>query len=105
MNLKQLATIFLGQSIGSTLVPNSFKEMWKKEISIYIEKDFGENEYINGPSFTITDIYLGLTLAHFYHAGILDLAPKKVQEYYTKKIATRPAFKKSIEGTLFNFGL
>jgi hypothetical protein len=105
LSLKQFANLILGQSVGSLLISSSIKDWWKKEASIFIENDLGDNDYLNGNEFTITDIYLGLTLAHFYHAGILDTAPKKVQDYYHKKIKIRSGFKKAIEGTLFNFGI
>jgi len=105
MSLKQFANIFLGQSIGAYLVSSNVKDWFQNEVCPILEKDLGDNDYINGNSFSMTDIYLGLSLAHFHHAGILNLAPKKVQNYYLNKILTRPTFVKSCEGIYFNFGI
>jgi len=106
ITLKQFANVILGQSIGSVLVPSAIKEWFKKEVCTRIEKDLGDNDYVNGSSFSITDIILGFSLAQFCHSGLLNSAPKKIQNYYHNKIASREQFKKAFVATGgFNFGI
>jgi len=105
---KSFAAVFVGGSLSnSLLISNSDKKWWIKEVCPIIEKDLDECEdsggYING-EFSITDIYLGYTLAHVYHCGLMESTPKKIQNYY-KKIVLRPGFKKSFEGTFFKIGV
>jgi len=86
ITLKQFANVILGQSIGSVLVPSSIKEWFKKEVCTRIENDLGDNDYVNGRSFSITDIILGYSLAQFCHSGLLNSASKKIQNYYYNKL-------------------
>lgn len=102
LNVTQLVTSFLGSSFTKTfLLSNSVKNWWDIAGKV-IAEDLGDNEYIQGKEFTITDFYLGLTLAHINVTGILINSPKKLIEYHNR-LMLRPAFKKAASGGIFTF--
>jgi len=76
--VSQFGAVFVGNKISKALlVPTAIVKWFEEECCPIFEKDLGDNEYINGNTFTITDIYLTFTLAHAYHGGLLKNAPKK----------------------------
>lgn len=56
-----------------------------------LSDDLGENEYIQGNEFTLTDILIGFSLHLAHEQGLLKHSPKPVIDYY-QRISQRKAF-------------
>jgi len=103
LTLSQFAAVVVGNTISKALlVPTSTVKWWEEECLPIFEKDLGDNNFINGNSFSLTDIYLCFSIGHAFHAGLLKNASKKIVDYY-QRISKRAKFKKAFDGALFSF--
>jgi glutathione S-transferase len=98
----QVISALVGSTITKSLLVSNATKEWFITCMKVISKDLGDKKYTQGDTFTLTDIYLGFTLGHAFHGGLLPEAPKNVQDYYLR-IRDRPTFKKAVEGSLFSF--
>jgi len=69
------------------------RKWWHKVVLPKLEKDLGDNNYMQGDEFTLTDIYVGFSCFGGNHLGLLRESPKI--KAYLQRLAERPAFKKS----------
>jgi glutathione S-transferase len=99
-DLSTIPTTGITRKIGRALTSKD-REWWKR-CAFAIAYNLGNYEYINGNTFTITDIYLGYSLAHVHNIGWLKESPINVQQYYAR-IQQREGFKRAIFGTNFDF--
>eukprot|EP01080_Neovahlkampfia_damariscottae_P008622 gene8622-569_t len=95
----QLIKTFVGSSVSSFLNSKASIKWWE-QFCEYVEADLGDNDYINGKHFTITDILVGFDLGHAYQAGLMPKAPKKIQEYH-QRILNRETFLSTCAGGTF----
>jgi len=102
LTLTQFVTAVVGSTLTKSLLISSGTKTWLQECFRLIAADLGTQDYLQGNAFTLTDIYLGFTLAHAFHGGLLSNAPSTIQAYYSR-INKRPAFRKAVEGALFTF--
>jgi glutathione S-transferase len=100
LSTTQIIKALAGSSVGSFLNSSKFTKWFTEDCCNIIVKDLGENKYINGKEFSITDIILGYTIGHAFKSGLLKTAPKKVQEYH-QLVLNRTSFLGAAKGSLF----
>jgi len=83
---KEIVANFFGVSRITGKISGKVEKWFQKVVAPKILADLADNDYINGPTFTCTDIYLGYTLML---ASNLGLFPKtgKIGTYYTRLAA------------------
>lgn len=83
----------------STITLDKFSTSGVKSTWRLLEKriidDLGENDYLNGNEFSVTDIALGTSLYILNKNGFLKDSPAKLKDYY-KRITEREAFVSSV---------
>jgi glutathione S-transferase len=100
LSTSQIIKALAGSAVGSFLNSTKFTKWFTEDCCNIIVKDLGENNYINGKEFSITDIILGYTVGHAYKSGLLKTSPKKVQEYH-QLVLNRKSFLDAAKGSLF----
>jgi len=65
-----------------------------------ITKDLGNNDYLQGNEFTMTDVFLGYSLTFINHNGLIKKSSKQIQAYYSR-ILQRKAFQNAYEDNFF----
>jgi len=98
---KFVANIF-GLARITNYFTNALATWWKDRCEPILVKALGDKRYVQGPEFTLSDIYLGYTLMFVNHNGLLLKSHKSIQYYYAR-LCERPAFKMSNEGSIFKF--
>jgi len=68
---------------------------WQNTVRPVILDQLKEGDYINGKTFSLTDIYVGFTMYWVNRAGILTEKEDKPVLAYYKRLETRPGFKKA----------
>jgi len=63
---------------------------WKKVVTPKLVFDLGNNDYINGPTFSCTDIFLGYSLLLASSLGLFK-QDSEIGVYF-KRLLERPAF-------------
>jgi glutathione S-transferase len=87
---KEILSNFFGLSRITGKISGNVPKWWKKVVYPKIILDLGSNDYINGPTFTCTDIFLGYSLLL---ASVLGLfKPDSELGRYYKRLIDRPAF-------------
>jgi len=87
---KEIVSNFFGLNRITGKITGNVQKWFKKIVLPKILSDLGTNTYINGPSFTATDLFLGYSLAL---ASWLDLfKPDSEIGQYFARISQRPGF-------------
>jgi len=68
---------------------------WQNTVRPVILEQLKDGDYINGKTFTLTDVYVGFTIYWVDRAGILTEKEDKPVVAYFKRIESRPGFKKA----------
>jgi glutathione S-transferase len=98
----KFGTNVLGQTKIPTYIGASAAKWWHEKAEPIILGHLGENKYLQGASFSITDIYLGYTLTLLAHNGVLAKSHKNITAYY-HRILNREAFSRAMVGTIYKF--
>jgi len=87
---KEIVSNFFGLSRIAGKITGNVQKWFKKVVSPKVLADLGTNDYINGPTFTATDIFLGYSLALAFWLDLYK-ADSELGQYF-KRISERPGF-------------
>jgi len=96
---KIVATLF-GVSKLTNWITGSLEKWWLNIADPMITKDLGDNDYLQGNEFSMTDIFLGYSLTFIYHNGLMKKSSSKIQAYYNR-LLQRKAFQNAYEDNFF----
>jgi glutathione S-transferase len=92
---KEIISSFFGLSRIAGKITGKVEKWWKKVVAPKIIFDLGTNQYINGNTFTCTDIFLGYSLSLAEALGLFK-AESDIGHYF-KRLIERPAFANSLQ--------
>jgi len=92
---REIIANFFGLSRIAGKLTGNVSKWWKKVVTPKILFDLGNNDYINGPTFTCTDIFLGYSLALASWLGLFK-ADSEIGVYF-KRLSDRPAFSSTLQ--------
>jgi glutathione S-transferase len=87
---KEIISNFFGLSRIAGKITGNVQKWWKKVVAPKILMDLGTNDYINGNTFTCTDIFLGYSLLLASLLGLFK-ADSDLGKYF-KRLMERPGF-------------
>jgi len=87
---KEIIANFFGLSRYTGKITGKVEKWFQKVVKPKIEADLGENNYINGPDFTCTDIYVGYTLMLAFNLSLFSKS-SKIGAYFNR-LAARETF-------------
>jgi hypothetical protein len=96
---KIVATLF-GVSKLTNWITGSLEKWWLHQAVPLITEHLGENDYIQGKEFTMSDIFLGYCLTFIHHNGLIKKSSTSIQNYY-KRIISRKGFIDAYEDNFF----
>jgi len=85
---KEIISNFFGFSRVAGKISGKVAKWFKKIVLPKVEADLGDNQYINGNTFTCTDVFLGYTLWLAFNLELFSTSkPSKIGDYYNRIIA------------------
>lgn len=89
-----LFTFWALTTLDYKILNKNLSKQWKSFEKV-ITDGLGDNEYVNGKDFTVTDIIIGFSLHLAHTKGLLKHSPKQIVDYY-QRLSQRKAFVSSL---------